>query len=548
MRLFLLLLVLALPGLAAQAATQTVILKPGWNSVWVQVEPADPSPAAVFAGVPVQQAWCYFPKDQPVEFIEDPDSGLWNRDAWSVFIPSGPEAFLTNLHAVQAHRPYLIKLGGSSDVTLTLTGEATHRPLTWRPKSFNLAGFAVDPVAGGGGVGSFFFNDAALKTGAKFKLSTTGQWVAMGASDIIRNGEAYWLYADASTEFNGALNVAGDTDFGVAQERATVEIANTTAWPMSLNISAGGGFPLVKKDLDAQGNVLWTPLASLSPSLAAGGTLTLELGVQRRDVSTARSELLTITGGGSRIQLPLKVDRPAAAAQAGGHAGLWVGSVTLNQVAEVNVAPTTLRPTPAEMRFRIILHVNAAGQVRLLKSVISLWKDGVRSGSAAVPDVPGRHVLVTDDTRIPDFKGAVLKDGRPFGHRISSVAYEHPGTEHAVTGTFGGSLSTRLVIAKNSPTHPFRHKYHPDHDGLDPQYQPLPAGIPADQEETWDITRDWQMTFQTEANDGSPSSGYDQVSGIFTETLTGMHRLPLRMGGIFELKRVSTVTELNPAP
>jgi hypothetical protein len=565
---FLLLLSLFSLGLSAQAATQTVVLKPGWNSVWLDVAPADPAPAAVFAGVPILQAWCYFPKERPVEFIENPESGLWNRDAWNVFIPSGPQAFLTNLYAVQADRPYLIKLDGMEEVTLTITGEAAYRPLQWRPRSFNLVGFPVDPGVGGGGAGSFFFHDEALKNGAKFKLNSAGQWTAMLPSDVIRRGEAYWIYANAATAFNGPLAVSGDTGFGLVRERATVKIQNTSFWPFSVHVQVSGGFPLVRKTFDALGKVVWSPLESLHPTLAAGETLTLDLGVQRQGVTTRLDEVLTITGGGSRIELPLNVATPAVVTQGGGgmagasdsmavnsaampqsglHTGLWVGHATLRQVEEINASPPALRATPAEMSFRVILHVDAGGQVRLLKSVTTLWKEGVASPGPGIPEIPGQHVLVTDDTRIPDFKSATLRDGRPFSYRISSIGYDHPGNEHAVTGIFGDSLSTQLVIAKDSPTHPYRHKFHPDHDGLDPQYQPLPAGITADQEESWAITRAWQFTFEPETDDGSPGSGYDRVSGLFQETLSGMTRVPILMKGTFELRRVTFLAELNPS-
>ncbi len=549
----------ALAPFASEAATQAIVLKPGWNSVWIDVSPDDPSPAAVFAGLPVEQVWAYFPKDRPVEFIDDPESGLWNKDAWSVYIPSGPEAFLTNLFAVLPHRAYLIKLGGSSDAVLMLDGAVGHRPLEWRPKSYNLVGFPVDPATGGGGVGSFFLNEPALKNGAKYKLNHAGQWVPMLPSDVVRRGQAYWIHADAATSFEGSLKVSGSTDFGAARDRATLEIANTSAWPVTTSVGATGGFPLVRKSFDEIGNVVWTPFVSTETVIQPGETLMLDFGVQRKNVVSTIQEVLTVKGGGTRIDLPLRVETPAAAGAAAGDAvmgdegpgtgsyvGLWVGSITLNEVAEVNVDSTVAKPTPSEMSFRVILHVDAGGQVKLLKSVTALWKDGV-AGGPGVPEVPGRYVLVTDDARIPEFKGATLRDGRPFGYRISSIAYDHPGHAHSVSGGFGGSLSTQLAVAKDSPTHPYRHSFHPDHDGLDPQYQPLPAGITADQEETWAIVRNWQFTFQAETDDHSPAHGYNRASGLFQETLVGMHKVPILMKGSFELQRVAPIAEINPS-
>lgn len=41
------------PGAGAQTRTQTVSLAQGWNSVWLDVEPEEANPAALFDGKPV---------------------------------------------------------------------------------------------------------------------------------------------------------------------------------------------------------------------------------------------------------------------------------------------------------------------------------------------------------------------------------------------------------------------------------------------------------------------------------------------------------------
>ncbi len=109
--------------------------------------------------------------------------------------------------------------------------------------------------------------------------------------------------------------------------------------------------------------------------------------------------------------------------------GLWVGQVTLNYVTEVTVpldrnnnpvAPEPRIPTPTtdQAQLRILLHVNGAGQVNLLKDVVVLNRKGstnslngtvnltlnpnaaASSGTAATDsDV----VLVTDERLYPTF-------------------------------------------------------------------------------------------------------------------------------------------------
>ena len=88
--------------------------EPGWNAVWLTVDPADTTPSKVFAEAPISEAWCWFPMDKTVEFISDPASGLFNVPGWSVYIPATlPTAFLSNLGAAQGHRAYLADLAGT---------------------------------------------------------------------------------------------------------------------------------------------------------------------------------------------------------------------------------------------------------------------------------------------------------------------------------------------------------------------------------------------------------------------------------------------------
>ncbi len=109
--------------------------------------------------------------------------------------------------------------------------------------------------------------------------------------------------------------------------------------------------------------------------------------------------------------------------------GLWIGQVTLNYVTEVSVpldrnnnavAPEPRIPTPTadQAHLRMILHVNGAGQVHLLKDVVILNRksptnslsgtvdlsanpNGVPDSAAAATD--SDVVLVTDERLYPTF-------------------------------------------------------------------------------------------------------------------------------------------------
>src|SRR5687768_5512692 len=88
----------------AQTITQTITLQPGWNAVWLEVQPADNSTDSVFANLPIASAWTRAERLSSVEFIQDPSEATFNGAGWlGWFHPSRPEAFLGNLFTLQAN-------------------------------------------------------------------------------------------------------------------------------------------------------------------------------------------------------------------------------------------------------------------------------------------------------------------------------------------------------------------------------------------------------------------------------------------------------------
>jgi hypothetical protein len=211
----------------------------------------------------------------------------------------------------------------------------------------------------------------------------------------------------------------------------------------------------------------------------------------------------------------------AAAAQAGPEAGLWVGDITVNKVSEVHARQTTgTVPTaaPAAYSMKVLLHVDAAGNVKLLKEV-TLMKTRVVSPALPVP------VLVTQPALIPNFDGITQRGGKLIGQRFSSAAFPMTGDTSAITGalTAGSSLTGSLTLPAANPVNPFRHKYHPDlaHAGRE-------------------ITRAVGITI---AAGDSPSDHV--LAGTWTEAVSGLHHTTIHASGQITLTRVSTVATLN---
>lgn len=199
-------------------------------------------------------------------------------------------------------------------------------------------------------------------------------------------------------------------------------------------------------------------------------------------------------------------------------AGLWTGEILLKQVSEVHFRQTTgATPTDAAAPFsmRVLLHVDAAGTVRLLKEAVLM-----RTTSAT--PVP---VIVTQPNLIPNFQGIVERGGKMVGRRFSTASFPMTGDSLTLTGTLaaGGSATGTLTLAATNPVNPFRHKYHPDLAN---------AGVA--------VTR--AISLSIAAGD-APTDG--QLTGTWAETMTGLHKDPVHVAGTLTLSRVSTVSNLN---
>jgi len=142
------LLALGLGCLSAAAGgtvVQTIPLRAGWNAIHVEVEPLEPATGAIFRNAPIDSVWTYGGRLSAVDFIQDPDEPVWNRNQWLVYLPTNRvESFQNNLFQLQANRAYLIKATASH--TLTLEGRPVLPQEVWVPDAYNLRGFPMDPV------------------------------------------------------------------------------------------------------------------------------------------------------------------------------------------------------------------------------------------------------------------------------------------------------------------------------------------------------------------------------------------------------------------
>jgi hypothetical protein len=563
---------------AVTDVSQTFVLQPGWNSVFLEVRPEPNDAEEVFGGLPLASAWTWNSAGPKVEFIDDPTEQLVPSPQWLGYFPRPrPESILTNLFAVQANRAYLIKIDGSVPVTWTVTGTPEVQDFRWAPDSFNLVGFPVDPQQ----EPTFgqFLAPSPSHAGQPIYRLVAGQWqeIASPFGTAIQSGEAYWVFCKGPSDYSGpiSLEVEGGKrmDFAASGDRSRVRIRNLTTAPASISItqlSSSAPIPLAIRQFDPdEVEVSWPPLPqSYSLPLPQEGELMVDLAPRRADFGAVEvgtvveikdgfgyRRLLAVSARGVFAPTPLAQLR----AQRGGNqtstmtspvitplAGLWVGNVAVHSVSQAQTGSLTPTPAGSPFKFRVMIHVDGNGTARLLKEVIQMWKEGTRIPDPENPglfliDEPGRFVILTDDGLIENFTGAVLRDGEPVGYRVSATAYDFEPQSLVMSGSFSttGTLGAALTLDAEAATNPFRHKFHPDHNNRNELYTLF-------LEEAYPVSRTLSFVFSSsDPGSGGASFGSNQMGGTYHETISGLHRNDIAVEGIFSLDRISVSPVLN---
>ena len=536
----------------AATEVQTLTLQPGWNAVFLEVEPTDTNPAVVFSGITdLVSVWAWNPQANTIQYIQNPDALIPEQQEMLAYMPGN--AMLTNLYGIHGGTGYLVQLGGTVDVNWTVTGEPVIPDIDWKANSFNLVGFHL--AGGFGAAGPMFtdfFSSSPAHAGEEVYVldNATGAWILADASVQMRQGEAFWIYCHGSSEFNGPvsiqLNQSTGLRYGSVLDDQEVIVKNDSENAKSVILTpTSADVPLFYYQFDPDGKVgRWIALtqgAPLTLPLQAGGHQWLRLGVKRAGLTNVEPYTTNIEvadGEGIRFLLPVSVSSVSTA-------GLWVGVVTINKVNQP--ADGNNRDVPVSVgspfTFPIIIHNDASSQVRLLQSVIQMWQEGAwipdpdNQGHLIVdPNNSGHFVLLADDTLVENYSGAALRDGQQVARRISSSAFAFDAPQ-LLAGSFtqGGTLSVTLPPPADA-VNPFRHQYNPDHLNAD-DYQ---------------IIRTVTLKFNDPDADDNPISGAStldwgstEVGGIYTETLQGLHRDDLHTEGTFLLHRVSDVDVLT---
>jgi hypothetical protein len=533
---------------SAEPVNQVVTLEAGWNAVFFEVEPTNIDPAVVFAslGANLLSVWTWNANGGTVEFIQNPVQLIPSSPQMLNYQPDDPQNIVTNLHAIRGNQAYLIHV--SAGATLTVTGEPKVPKINWKPNSFNLVGFHVNAV--NPPLFHDFFEPSSAHNGEFvsgratpeiYQLdNATSSWVPVLSPSVpMKKGEAFWVYTQGSSEFNGPVAVqlerADGLHYGDTLTRQDVVFKNDSDEQQTISMSLSEGAPssrLFYWKLNEASNIFeWVTFPPANLAIAPGESERLSLGVKRDGLSSADSLVanIDVEAGVTVFQIPLSLEGIDVA-------GLWVGQAVVNEVNEVNaVAPDNVKTTPtgSEFSFRIIVHVDDGGQAKLLSHVIQMWDENLPNG-------PAGPVLFTDDGLMPNYTGTTMRDGKTVGRRISAPAFHNFGQSEPMGGNFGiqaGVLTTTLDLPENDPTNPFIHRYHKDH---------LIPGDDTPEDQKYSIERAVTLTFQDQDADGNNIVGSNglgwgslDMGGVYQETINGIHKKELTIKGTFLLHRVS---------
>jgi len=546
----------------AATTTQEIQLQPGWNSVFLEVEPQSTVPADVFAGITgLQSVWMWNPQLSTVEFIQDPDLLVPELPQWLVYFPGMP--LVSNLHAIHGETAYLIHMAAAA--TLTISGEPRVPSIEWKPNSFNFVGFhltnGLEPLF------ADFFSSSLAHKDQEIYILENDNWVKVTEpqTTLMKQGEGFWIYCKGSSQFTGPLSVqleqGGGLHYGSMLAVQDVVFKNNSLSDRTITLSLSSGtVPLYYWNFDPANNVAeWAQFPPPVLNIPPGESHNLRLGVKRSAGQEYTANLDLTDGAGTLIQIPVS-------ATAINYSGLWVGQATINKVSRVATAddPSPLKtPTGSEFQFRLLLHLEeGTGTVRLLNQVFQMWDENHEPASA---------VLFTDDALISNYSGVSLRDGRMVGRRISAPAFgtfygeneppfitkvnEKVMEQGGVFGQDGATITFIIGLPQNDPTNPFVHQYHPDH--LVPDQDSIP-------ERVFEIKRTIELTFSDADSEGKNIVGTNSLGwnssdmgGIYRETITGLYKNTFTVDqqevtkenidieGIFLLHKVSNVGSLT---
>lgn len=540
------------PAAHGQWQTVTYNLKTGWNAIYLHGDASHTSTGSLFSSYPeVLEVWRWNTNSDQVQFIDTPLEPTSGTPEWSTWTRATNSGSLTGMTGQAA---YLVKCSAPRNVPIVQ--RAVPPQTTWVRNGANLLGFPSRLNGLYPTFASYFttFSSAIVAPNKVFKYVGgelgSGNPLAVFSTNIerVNRNEAYWFSSEVVGNFYAPvqinLSLATGIDFGRSGSVITARVTNRTNSVMTLSIApvasnsapsgqeaVTGPVPITRRSFDP-GTATWTESligGAFPESIPANSSVELHFGIDRTQltgsVGAFYASMLRFTDAANQfdILIPTTARRSSLA-------GLWLGEAKVSAV-ESKAQADAITPTDPKTAFplRYIIHVADDGTTRVLSQVFL----GKLAAGSNVFGICTKESGLLSTTKADAMR--IVSTHLPLDRVLGSSSG---------TGSFGlgATLNRTIDLPYNDPANPFVHQYHPDHDNLDPEGDPLPAGI-----ESHNISRAVRFQFAS-TSPGTPGWGSSVIGGTYTETITGLHKDALSLTGTFELSRISELGTITVSP
>lgn len=477
---------------SAQYMEQSFVLKPGWNAFFLKVAPIV-SPTELFSPLPVESVSLYSPEsfdvtrqDEGSILVDDPvpvsSYFKWSRT---------PSA--STMNKLVGDAVYICFNTGSVDRAFTVRGKPRAPRIAWHEaidstKMLNIVGLSLAPGAQIHPSAYFAGSNVGDATYHRLYGSSADAPKLIRISDKMKvSSDANVVFATSDThgDWSGAMYISprDGCDFGAVETIQYVTVRNDTDRPAVVEMSLRSSLPASGDKATPMPELKWCEASAVASqqtwldlskgtlAIAPGATRRISIALDRSQFDTAQAGAKyaailhfeeTATGSQMCADIPVEatVQSPGADAWP---TGLWSIDAALSRVSRVigkDEVVNDLR-AGATANVRLYAFVDQDRNARLLQRVVVA---GVEDSSGNV-----NFRLYAGDSEMPADATSVA--------RLSSVVLPVDTPVIAGSGSFGKSIEFPVEVAKDSPSNPFRHPYHPNHDGLDWDFKtPLPDG------------------------------------------------------------------------
>ena len=557
---------MALTATTAWAAhiSETMTLAKGWNAIYLESTPTNAVCAEFFAGAPVARVASYHSDAySSTRQIADDGTEIAQKPlSYYVWVPGDETA--STMTALAGGRVYLVY--ATNGWSKTFLGVPAAPRQTWRATSgdtgfMNLVGVSADANVSVGAKAYFGEGPFGTSSGVAYQIGGTKTAaptflpMAIGSSAKLHGGMAYALTATKDGDWPGVIGVQGDSVyFGAGVNYATITVRNcgTTnhTFRFTMERSASGETPppisrrLPRVDaLSEPGYTNVVENVAWEVSLAKDEVTEQVFSLDRSQLvsGTEYGAILTIEdpeGSKMRVRLPIVVvDVPQD--DVAYPTGLWVGEIALSQVSGIDDANAIPVQAGGTLKMSVMMHVDANRKCKLLQRVaVGIDTNGTARLFRELADVP------------PEVEEP---------KRLSTVmmSVDTPVVAAADGSAFGNDADFTWTVAPTARDNPFRHAWHPDHDGKKADYSgPAPSGddfanyASPIKPELWSISNrldfSWHELGKSELPVHFPYNADETTTGVVTWEVWGLiAKGPIKSVGTFYLRRIFNAREIE---